>query len=220
VQVSDLLPANLTLVSAAASVGTCGAGNPVVCDLGALLSGATASVNIMVNVDPLARGTLDNTASVTAASVDLIPGNNSATKSLNLSEAVDLNVTIAASLNPATANHLLRYTLDVSNLGVSTAQNVTAEVHLPAGAVFVGAIGAPDWVCNQAGGVVTCTSSQLATGSAQPILIDILAPLNGSSFTANAAVAFSGIDLDSANNSINLLTSLIRNYFIPIIQNH
>jgi uncharacterized repeat protein (TIGR01451 family) len=78
VQVTDVLPAGLSFVSATASQGTCTGTSTVVADLGGLASGATATVTIKVY--PTAEGTYVNPASVTSSSATTDPNltNNSA----------------------------------------------------------------------------------------------------------------------------------------------
>jgi len=65
VTVTDTLPAGLEFVSATPSQGTCNAVSPVVCNLGSILAGGNATVNLQVRA--ITEGTVSNTASVTAA---------------------------------------------------------------------------------------------------------------------------------------------------------
>jgi uncharacterized repeat protein (TIGR01451 family) len=81
VTMTDQLPKNAGFASAATTNGTCSAKPSralVTCALGDLVSGASATVTIMVKSP--AKGTITNTASVTATSpTDPNPGNNTAT---------------------------------------------------------------------------------------------------------------------------------------------
>ncbi len=82
VQLSDTLPANTTFVSATSTQGTCirgDAANSVLCSIGTLSSGATATATIIVR--PTTAGTITNTASVTATESDPNIANNSASAS-------------------------------------------------------------------------------------------------------------------------------------------
>jgi uncharacterized repeat protein (TIGR01451 family) len=77
VQVSDTLPGTVTFVSATPSQGTCSeAGGTVTCDLGAIASSGEATVTI--EVTPNSEGIITNTASVSAATTDPNPANNTA----------------------------------------------------------------------------------------------------------------------------------------------
>jgi uncharacterized repeat protein (TIGR01451 family) len=81
VTMTDQLPKNAGFASAATTKGTCSAKPSralVTCALGDLVSGASATVTIVVKSP--AKGTITNTASVTATSpTDSNPGNNTAT---------------------------------------------------------------------------------------------------------------------------------------------
>src|SRR5207248_11713591 len=77
VTVTDPLPAGATLVSATATVGSCSGTTTVTCDLGIFPGGATAGIDIVVR--PSVSGTLTNKATVSAATSDPHPNNNSAT---------------------------------------------------------------------------------------------------------------------------------------------
>jgi uncharacterized repeat protein (TIGR01451 family) len=68
VVVSDALPSGTTLVSAAASAGSCSSGSTVSCDVGTLASGASATVTIVVRMDT--SGSKMDTATVDSAPVD------------------------------------------------------------------------------------------------------------------------------------------------------
>ena len=74
VTVNDTLPAGLEFVSATPSQGTCNAVSPIVCNLGGLASGASATIALQVRA--IAPGNVVNTATVTAAE-DTANGNNS-----------------------------------------------------------------------------------------------------------------------------------------------
>ena len=79
VTVSDSLGVGATGVSIMATQGTCGPGagqSSPSCNLGALASGASATVTFVVSADFFCM--LPNTASVSANEFDTVPGNNSA----------------------------------------------------------------------------------------------------------------------------------------------
>jgi uncharacterized repeat protein (TIGR01451 family) len=77
VHLQDALPANVVLLSASPSQGSCAGATDVDCDLGTIASGATATVTLLVA--PTATGTVENTVTVSADQTDPVPGNNSAT---------------------------------------------------------------------------------------------------------------------------------------------
>ena len=76
VTVTDTLPTQVSYVSATSTQGTCSqAGGTVTCSVGAMTSGATATITITVTA--VIRGSVTNTASVSATQPDPVTGNNS-----------------------------------------------------------------------------------------------------------------------------------------------
>lgn len=75
VVLTDVVPANTSLVSRSSSQGTCD--TSVACNLGDIAGGA--SVTIQVTVNAQSGGTVTNTATVSSSTLDSTPGNNSDT---------------------------------------------------------------------------------------------------------------------------------------------
>ena len=135
VSLTDLLPADVNFVSAAASQGTASAGTgDVVASLGDLDVGNTATLTIVVV--PTVSETITNQASVTANELDPDPNNNTASINSTVSPA-DVGVSIQADPSPVLAGDNLTYTLLVTNNGPATADNVAVTDQLPAGVTFV-----------------------------------------------------------------------------------
>jgi uncharacterized repeat protein (TIGR01451 family) len=78
VRVTDTVPAGTTFVSANASQGNCTGTTPVTCNLGALGTGETATVTMVVR--PRSAGTITNTARAQATQTDAVAANNVATE--------------------------------------------------------------------------------------------------------------------------------------------
>lgn len=76
--VTDTLPAGVTYVSATPSRGSCSGTNTVTCNLGAMASGASATITLVVKTTA-ANAALTNTATIASNLADPIPANNSAT---------------------------------------------------------------------------------------------------------------------------------------------
>lgn len=85
VSVTDVLPANTTYASASSTQGSCTGTTTVVCTLGTMTSGATATITINVIVGP-ALGPIVNTATVASTNVDPDPNpaNNTSTVTVNV----------------------------------------------------------------------------------------------------------------------------------------
>lgn len=64
VTVTDTLPAEVTVVTTTLSQGTTCSGSPLVCALGTLTAGGTATITVVVPVTPTALGAITNTATV------------------------------------------------------------------------------------------------------------------------------------------------------------
>ena len=79
VTLKDTLPKNVSFVSAVPAQGSCSGGAALNCAIGNLNAGAATSVAITVRTK--ARGTVVNTATVSATQTDPVAGNNSATAS-------------------------------------------------------------------------------------------------------------------------------------------
>jgi LruC domain-containing protein/uncharacterized repeat protein (TIGR01451 family) len=74
--VNDVLPAQLTLISASPSVGTWTGANWAI---GTLANGATATTTIVARISNTFSGSLSNTATVSSPTTDPVLGNNSST---------------------------------------------------------------------------------------------------------------------------------------------
>lgn len=83
VQVTDPLPAGMDFVSATASAGSCGLfGGTVLCSIGGLVDGATATFTIVVT--PRQAGLIPNVASVSSSTGDPVLGNNTSTETTSI----------------------------------------------------------------------------------------------------------------------------------------
>lgn len=88
VVVTDNLPASATLVSATASQGSCSGSGPVICDIGDLANGDSATITVVITAD--VEGTLTNQTEVEALNNDPDPANNTATASVTVTLAPSL----------------------------------------------------------------------------------------------------------------------------------
>ncbi len=133
VAVADSLPAGLTLVSATPSQGTYGGGTWAV---GTVPNGATATLDIVATVTVYTE--VVNTATVSATTYDPVPGNNTASASVNPPNA-DLVVTkVVDDANPSVGQDVT-FTVTVTNNGPDDATGVAVADALPAGLSLVGA---------------------------------------------------------------------------------
>jgi len=157
VSVTDPLPAGVTFVNASGTGWACNqAAGTVTCTMASLAVGAANPITITATA-PLIAATLDNTATVAAATSDPTPANDSSLNSLTVVQVADLSIVKTSS--PASLVSIggaITYTLAVSNAGPSAANAGTVTDPLPTGATFVSARGkGRGGAWGQAAGTVT-----------------------------------------------------------------
>jgi uncharacterized repeat protein (TIGR01451 family) len=134
VQLTDLLPAGLTFVSANPSQGTYTSGTGV-WDVGTVPVGTPLTLALVATVVSPEKET--NTAKVTAAhQFDPNTGNNSAGATTTPQQA-DLSVTKAVSNPTPNVGDTVTFTVRVDNIGPDAANGVSIDDMLPAGLAFV-----------------------------------------------------------------------------------
>lgn len=192
VQLTDLIPANLAIVSAVHQPGDGGgpqpcnvSGQTVTCNMGRVNvihhqpNGTEPSPEVItIVVTPVCNAHLThppvsplaNSASVSnAGELDPDLSNNSANSTTGFIGEVDLSSTKTASIGLPPANVVagesMTYMLTVNNAGPSNATNVAISDTLPAGLAFVSGVG-----CSATGGTpfvdqqVTCNLPSVACG--------------------------------------------------------
>ncbi len=201
VQVTDPLPNGTSFVSATG--GGAESGGTVTWNLGAMASGASTSVQLVVRVNAGRIAAISNTATVTTTTTDPASGNDSATQGTGVSTSADLSITKTDSPDPVGVGQALTYTLNVANAGPSDAQAVVVTDTLPANVSF-GSATPSQGSCSQAGGVVTCNLGALgASGSASITVVVTPTAAAGvaGSVSNTASVSSSTSDPSAANNS-------------------
>jgi uncharacterized repeat protein (TIGR01451 family) len=176
VTVVDTLPSGVTFVSASPSVGsfTIVAG-VVTWNVGNLAAAGSATLTIVVNVNPQTTGQLVNSATVSSQTSDTDSSNNSASETTTVNAVADLTLSKTDSPDPVLAGNDLTYSLVVGNSGPSTAVNVVVTDTLPAGTTLVSAVGGTgSTVCAEVQlGVVSCDVGSLDPGETRTIFITV-----------------------------------------------
>ena len=134
VQVTDALAPNFSALEVTSDRGACT--TVVVCALGALAPGQRATITIRARVlDAAVASTVTNAATITdtGTSEDPVAGNDTAEVDVEVPVSSDLQVdkSFAPAPNP-TAGDLVTYTVTVTNVSPSPAQNVSTRDILPA----------------------------------------------------------------------------------------
>ncbi|HEY4279003.1 MAG TPA: DUF11 domain-containing protein [Conexibacter sp.] len=133
VQVLDTPSLPIKVRSIRASAGRCATTTPIRCDLGTLANGATATVRVVAQ--PMAPGTLRNSASVTSDVPDPNPGNNIDSTSTKVQGL--LKITKVASTKTVRAGGTLSYRITVTNASSFALRSVRVCDDLPSGLVYV-----------------------------------------------------------------------------------
>ena len=207
VKVVDELSPDVTFVSAVPDVGSFTLnGRVLTWNLGTVAPAAPVrKIVITVRIRPQAGGQLENTAEVDSAVLDPDTSNNRVTFTTAVSATAGLAITKTDSPDPVMAGAELVYTLQVSNGGPSTAQDVVVVDTLPAGTTLVSAVGGTGAVaCATAGpGVVSCDIGDLDPGQSVTIFITVKVNSNVANGTllTNTAEAKSPTDPDGASVS-------------------
>jgi large repetitive protein len=144
VEVTDLLPEGMTLISFTPSQGTYDAATGIWL-VGAVAPDAAATLELVARVDTV--GAKTNTAEVTAADqpdLNSTPGNNDPEENDQDSAtivpvAIDLVLSKRASTSIPLVGGNVTFTITVSNSGPSTATGVSVLDQLPEGLTFVSA---------------------------------------------------------------------------------
>jgi uncharacterized repeat protein (TIGR01451 family) len=204
VVVSDTLPASVTFQSATASQGACALdGRVVLCDLGTLSSGATATVDI--TVVPTAEGTVTNSASVSSDTADPDPTDNSDTEQTDVgpgtAPSADVFVTKTDSVDPATVGVPVTYTLTVGNDGPDAATGVTVTDTLPSSFTFVSATPSQGSCTNTGPVFVSCDLGTLASGATATVDITATPGTDDVTVTNTTSVSADQPDPDGTDNT-------------------
>ena len=210
VQVTDVLPAGVTLNSNNASQGTFDP-NTGVWDVGTLSSTAganTASLSLSATVNSLGQQT--NTAQISAANQadpDSTPNNNNPNEddqdsAVFTPESIDLSLT--KTVNNATPNigDPITFTILVNNAGPSAATGVSVRDVLPAGTTFVSATSNNGTTYNNGTGIWSLGT----LGANQSAQLAITANVTASGSRTNVAEIISANERDTdstpGNNQI------------------
>lgn len=190
----DPLPANVRFLSVVASRGNCAGTATVVCDLGTLATGGSATVTI--TVEAIATGTAANEASV--SSEEPAPDTHaSATAETSISTEADLALADTPSVTSTTLGSQFSYALRVSNAGPSSADGVSLTDKLPGLVTFLSA-SVSQGACTGSS-VVSCSLGTLAKGGAVTVLVTVTAAATGTA-EDDASVSSETPDPNLPNN--------------------
>jgi len=191
VEVTDtVLPTDYAVDSVTPSQGTCTSTPSVQCVLGDMDAGDEATIAIVATVTATAAGatTADNTASVTSATLEPVPGNNTSTAVVAVPPTADLSITKAPSPDPLDATLPASYTLTAHNDGPQTAVDPVITDPLPP--EFTPTLPLPAGCAHTpADNTVVCDLPDIPNGGDAAVTITgTLAPSAAGTILANSAV--------------------------------
>lgn len=177
IALNDLLPISggFTFVSATPSQGACNGTAQVICALGSIAGGGTATVTFVVTAPTtVPTSTTINAPTVTQTLVDppaVDPNgtNNQVQTTITVTQAVvgsaDMALTKTVSPTSVIQGGNLTFTLTATNNGPNPATNVTVTDALPAGLTFVQSLSSTS--CSQPVGstAVVCNVGSVAVGA-------------------------------------------------------
>ena len=134
-QIKDVLPSGLTLVSANTTSGSYNSATGVWTPAD-ISNGSTALLEFTVR--PNATGTYSNTAFINAADVlDIVKTNDTTSLSNTINNGAEVKVAIATGPIPVTTTTPIKFTIKINNDGPDTAKNVKVYDMLPAGFTYI-----------------------------------------------------------------------------------
>jgi uncharacterized repeat protein (TIGR01451 family) len=173
---SDTLPPGTTFVSATPSQGACVGTTSVSCALGSIANGASATVTLTVQVDPVTPGgaVISNTAEALSRTADPDPSNNAATAATTVVAgsppvSADLSVTKTDSPDPVTPGSPITYTITVTNNGPADTDSAQITDAVPAGTSFVSVVPTVGSCLGTA--TFTCDLGPLANGASATVTL-------------------------------------------------
>ena len=218
VQLSDTLAGNQTFVSLSSPAGwTCttpavGAGGTVNCTIPTLASGAGGTFTLTTNVPAgtPAGTSYDNIATVSSATPDPAPENNSGTAgTLVVDASPDLAIAKTHSGNATQGQVGFTYTITVSNAGTAaTSGTTTVQDVLPADMTAT-AISGSGWNCTL--GTLTCDRADaLAPSASYPVIIlTVNVAPNAAPAVVNTATVANAGDTNPANDTATDVTNVV-----------
>jgi len=168
--------------------------------------GSTARVVITARVLPETRGSLVNQASVAATEAQ---SSVSSTATTTVNNQVDLAITKIDLADPVVTGSTLSYTLTVTNVGSSTANNVRITDLLPNQLAFVSGSTSTGGSVTNINGTLTANLGTLPPGGSATVTINTTVQSTTPGIITNTAtVAADEVDSNTSNNSATATTTL------------
>jgi uncharacterized repeat protein (TIGR01451 family) len=212
IQVTELLPNGLVYDSDnSGATGTTYDVNTGIWDLGStvLSNGDSSTLEILVTVDGSVL-TITNTSSITNQSIPDIDYSNNSDSSSIVVDPLDLVLTTSVVGNPASVSpgSVVRYRIDLANIGPSDGTGIQVTDNLPAGtSINDGSSITSQGTFDETTGVWDVGS--LADSSSAVLEFDITVPIENGTLTNSATI--SSVDqgeMDMSNNTSSITTPI------------
>jgi uncharacterized repeat protein (TIGR01451 family) len=243
VTVTDTLPDNLTFVSATPSSGTCGtipaAGgvtgstttNDVICNLGTVNNGAQRTVTIVARANTLTSqgaASITNVASVSTTTSETDTTNNAATLTTAIQPpSLDLLVNKTDSVDPVEVGEDTVYTISVTNVGPSAAEDVVLTDTMPPlrlsfQSFTVDAGGACGTVpaVGSTGGTLICEFDTILSGATKVVTVTARGEIKGTGenvATVSSAETALGFDSNVGNETERENTNVVSRADVEVV---
>jgi hypothetical protein len=190
------LPANISLISAAASLGSCSAGAGAVnCVIGDVAGSSTVTVTLTSNTTDVGAGRIEASVS---ADTDENLSNNTDSVLLTVQPAVNLGVTMPAA-RQIDVNASTSISLTLDNTSTLDATGVTLDISLMSGLQ----VNSANWTggtCTVTGSRIDCQAATFDAQSTSTLTIDVTGTTTGTK-TISVSMASLEADADPSNNS-------------------
>ena len=220
VRAHDILPGGVTFDADSSDSNCAPAGAAILCTLGDLGAGRSATATIVVTVpSSVGQGTLlSNWAIVSGDENDPQSSNNTASENTGVIRAADLSLSKADAPDPVLVGNALTYTLVVVNGGPSDASGVWISDTLPLSVTFNAA--ASDSRCVEStSGTLSCNIGTLTDGSrvTVTVVVTVAASAPHSAVLTNTATAHaSESDPNGGNDRATTTTTVHRDADLEI----
>lgn len=203
VEVTDTLPASVTLNSISGTTGSCtSSGRNISCELGDMAAGTSETITIRVTPNT-AGVTITNNATVSGDQPDPDPADNFASEETSVVGVAplraDLSVNKVDSPDPVLVGSPLTYTITVANAGPDPASNVTLTDTLPQSVTF-GTVNTTRGSCTRNGRTISCDLGTINSGANATVTITVT-PTADATITNTVTVSADESDPNPANNS-------------------
>jgi uncharacterized repeat protein (TIGR01451 family) len=177
-------------------------------NLGPLARGATSMLTVVLSPQAAAAGTQTTAFTIQGENTDPNPSNNTASTSVQVTPAADLAIGISNGAAAPADGADWTITLNVSNLGLSDATGVTADLPLPATVMFVSAASSQGLTPVDQNGVVSAVLGAMPAGSSATVSVVVM-PTAVDSIALTASVSGSQFDPHTANNEAKATVSVV-----------